>query len=451
MIGLNILKDLKNVMILGLIPVNTYLLATIGIIMGIAGASMAYMISQAFQLPQLKGWAIQEITETIKTILIVFFIVAGLDIVGKVILILIGVPPTSTLTDTHSIIISMAKMYFHTMRTELYSIYWYLIPANFMFGLLSATTITAFTVTFNVWGMSTLLTKALTQLINNVTMAIMLLAAQEVVLDFFKETAMTIFLPLGIIMRAIPITRKTGSTIIAFAIVGFFVYPATIMFNEFIYFNYAFGNYDYADSTNTQLIMTDIGYESGFSHGDVDFNGMEFVREMDNLSEGTPEGYISPSSEGNRTPNPSEITYETWEADATAFENEIINGTEFDELQEETDPDEYKSTWLEVVTNPLKTLFTVLVDKVINLVSNFTWIWDGIKLIWYMCTVDSTFIYEEGLMVVTKMVSIQMHKLIIIMTGLLIDYLICMTILKDISGLIGGEKRIWGIEKIKVV
>ena len=59
---------------------------------------------------------------------------------------------------------------------------------------------------------------------------------QKILLQFFHQNALAIFLPLGIAFRAVPFLRKTGSTIIAVALVAYFIFPLSIWINQQVYF-----------------------------------------------------------------------------------------------------------------------------------------------------------------------------------------------------------------------
>ncbi|MFH1286008.1 MAG: hypothetical protein ABIH99_05500, partial [Candidatus Micrarchaeota archaeon] len=59
-------------------------------------------------------------------------------------------------------------------------------------------------------------------------------AAQGVLLNFFQEHMFRFFLPLGIVLRTFPLSRKLGSTLIALAIVTYVVYPLSLVFNSYI-------------------------------------------------------------------------------------------------------------------------------------------------------------------------------------------------------------------------
>lgn len=65
--------------------------------------------------------------------------------------------------------------------------------------------------------------------------AVLISAAQWQLLDFLEKTAFMFILPLGIVMRSFPLTRQTGSTLIALSIVGFFVYPLSVDLSKAVY------------------------------------------------------------------------------------------------------------------------------------------------------------------------------------------------------------------------
>jgi len=59
--------------------------------------------------------------------------------------------------------------------------------------------------------------------------------AQNMLLKFIEKAALPVFLPFGLMLRAFPFTRKTGSTIIAVVVAAYFIYPITILINEQIW------------------------------------------------------------------------------------------------------------------------------------------------------------------------------------------------------------------------
>lgn len=65
--------------------------------------------------------------------------------------------------------------------------------------------------------------------------ALMSSLAQLELLNFMKNTMFTFILPIGIALRAFPVTRRTGSTLIAIAVVGYVIYPLSVNYGLVMY------------------------------------------------------------------------------------------------------------------------------------------------------------------------------------------------------------------------
>ncbi len=61
--------------------------------------------------------------------------------------------------------------------------------------------------------------------------------AKEFIVIFARDAIPTILLPFGLIMRAFPWFRATGSSLIAICIVIYFIYPLTVMFSNYLVFD----------------------------------------------------------------------------------------------------------------------------------------------------------------------------------------------------------------------
>jgi hypothetical protein len=72
-------------------------------------------------------------------------------------------------------------------------------------------------------------------IVDAVGLALASIAAQNMLLGFVESVVIAAFLPLGVLFRAIPITRKVGSTIIAVVFVAYFVYPSTVVLSYHAY------------------------------------------------------------------------------------------------------------------------------------------------------------------------------------------------------------------------
>ena len=83
----------------------------------------------------------------------------------------------------------------------------------------------------------TLISEALIFLSNVVVFAMINVMVQKIILKFIYLNVLSILLPLGIVLRCLPFLRKTGNAIIALSIAAYFFYPLTLWINEQIYFN----------------------------------------------------------------------------------------------------------------------------------------------------------------------------------------------------------------------
>ena len=58
------------------------------------------------------------------------------------------------------------------------------------------------------------------------------------ILDFFLLAMPWFFLPLGLLMRALPPTRQFGGAVVGFALASLFFYPLILVFNDLVVFSY---------------------------------------------------------------------------------------------------------------------------------------------------------------------------------------------------------------------
>lgn len=96
--------------------------------------------------------------------------------------------------------------------------------------------------------------EAIIMLTDTVGIGMVTIIVQKVLLEFVHQNALTVFLPLGVGFKAIPFLRKTGATIIALALVMYFVFPISIWINQQIYFN---SLYSYDEEGNVKNEMID--------------------------------------------------------------------------------------------------------------------------------------------------------------------------------------------------
>jgi len=90
-------------------------------------------------------------------------------------------------------------------------------------------------ISFLPWVILNPLNQAHTMMVDLIGTAMAAVTAQNMLLKFIEIAALPVFLPLGLMLRAFPFTRRTGSTIIAVVIAAYFVYPVSILINEQIW------------------------------------------------------------------------------------------------------------------------------------------------------------------------------------------------------------------------
>lgn len=81
----------------------------------------------------------------------------------------------------------------------------------------------------------TLINEINTLFVDTVGMVIGAFAAQKMLLNFIEFSVISFFLPFGLLLRAFPFSRKTGSTVIAFAFAAYFIFPISILINSHMY------------------------------------------------------------------------------------------------------------------------------------------------------------------------------------------------------------------------
>ncbi len=75
---------------------------------------------------------------------------------------------------------------------------------------------------------------ALVTIIESIGYLFGLAYGREMLVYFFRDITPTVLLPLGFAMRALPFSRKTGSSIIAIAFAGYFAYPLSILLSHYM-------------------------------------------------------------------------------------------------------------------------------------------------------------------------------------------------------------------------
>ncbi len=212
-----------------------------GLMLSVIVTAFAWMISEFAQLAELKAWARTEAYEMFITALIVGGVVGLAMLIETMANALIGGGAGSVTFFTY------AELYLETMFTRLLNAYTTMLGFEVIIGLLSTLGIGIMFPETVLWGVSVgvtplaglqMVSNAQILLIDTIGMALASVVAQQALLEFIKGTMLKFFLPLGLVFRAFPISRKLGSTVIAISIVAYFVFPMTLILNSYMLSSY---------------------------------------------------------------------------------------------------------------------------------------------------------------------------------------------------------------------
>lgn len=82
-----------------------------------------------------------------------------------------------------------------------------------------------------------LLSNAHTAIVESIGYLLTIVWAKEFILIFARDAVPILLLPLGLVLRAFPFFRKTGSSVIAVSFALFFVYPFAILLSNYLIFD----------------------------------------------------------------------------------------------------------------------------------------------------------------------------------------------------------------------
>ncbi|VVB58195.1 Uncharacterised protein [Candidatus Anstonella stagnisolia] len=432
---------------------------------------LAYMAGEAMEMPTIKAFAKNEVLELGNTIVIFVFIVAAL---GAFSLAAERMYPNITYTNTSGeqlahngecgyyyddpqnplhkpTMFSMAdyflgcQPYWDAHQTgdggvllpRLVEIYGSLMQLETILGILSTlgaqvnlpqASIMLPSVSISFHAGLTVVSEAHTVIVDMIGLSIVTVVGQKVLLEFVYASVLKYFLPFGILLRAIPITRKTGSTVIAVCLVFYFVYPASIMINKYIFDTYVtMGTYAPGDTHAEQMPYTMIGKR-------VDFIEYQNALQM---------------CQAAQTEDPAAIEklWDKWGGAVDSLEktkNEIYFTPSGDVLDNTpsykgVERAGFKQRFLYSFLGVVNAVFNV--DKIGGLFAAFMPAQLGAV---FGPPALGTYFYDA----ITDELTVATQFLTWNFIFIVISIVITLTLFKDISMAIGGETRIFGITKL---
>lgn len=234
------------------LPPSAWPLIWISVMISILSAALSFMSAYFFQSPQMVAIAKEEFAAVIFTIFIIVFWVSSDAFLNGVTMGLLSstLPPNFNvntimhgLSNSH---IQLGLASLEVMDQKLRDQYIDLYLFEALIGFLS-------TVSFplgspipavNVISFSlapftglALLSNTQTMIVEAIGYMVTLIWAKEFILLFARDAVPTILLPLGLVMRAFPFYRKTGSSIIALAFALYFVFPYSVLLSNYLIFD----------------------------------------------------------------------------------------------------------------------------------------------------------------------------------------------------------------------
>ncbi len=238
-----------------------------------------------------------------------------------------------------------------------------------------------------------LLSNVIVTITESLGMLLGLAVGREQLLALFEDMVPAVLLPIGLLLRSLPFTRTTGSSLIAFSFTAFFIFPASIALSHYMMF-----------SVYTPTFIPPMPTYGGFCYDPA---------------------------------NP-----EDQEAASAELEDDIKDAAEF--MSEEMDPD-YDSYWFK--------LSELASDSKSALKENAAEGWDHMSDSFSLAGLapalikPTTFGYIFFTLVTDRMQDVAQLAVLTTVTFVL-EIIISVTGYRAIAGIIGGEMEILGLTKV---
>jgi len=227
-------------------PEHAWPMLWLSLMTGVAVAIIFRLVAAVTQHPEHQALANEELAAVLFSAFIIgFWLGSDALLYNLVSAIVQGVsaPVFQGLPTSH---IDLALNQLNAFQTELESLYLRLSLIDFGIGFMSTLSfnigmlpggIGIFSVHIAPYGGLSLIANSLAALIYGVMMLALLNWGKKLLVMFASTAIPLIFLPFGLILRANPFTRTTGSTILAVCFVVYFVYPLATSLSFYLIFN----------------------------------------------------------------------------------------------------------------------------------------------------------------------------------------------------------------------
>ncbi len=417
------------------LPASALSIIGISLMLSVVVVALAYMFAYAIQSPQMVALAKEELAALFFSVILIIFWISFDTVVNSITFGLLEatLPPQfqgyltvgadiNGLTTSH---LNLALASLDIFVTKLKDIYIDLYLFEALIGFLStisfplgsplpAVNIISFSLAPFV-GL-TLLSNAHTVVVEAVGYLFTLIWGKEFIIIFARDAVPLFLLPLGLVMRALPFLRRTGSSLIALSFVMYFVFPFSVILSNYLIFD-IFKPADFA-----------------YNPASTSFFGTE--RDQEDVSDDL--------GEGRDTENgPASHILDQFES------NGVIS-----ESQQDEDSECYGNSITQMVCS-VKYYGALVVNAGVGFVQTVFGIWK------FMMGMTGDFFYtafnnplmpasaSAGLyhFIIKEIAAVSPFIILVILTTV-IEIVISVTMYRNVAILIGGEAEIVGLTKI---
>lgn len=214
-------------------------LVYLAMLIGGAIAVFYYMLSKALASPQIEAFAKEEFSQWFINLFIVVLWLAVYGALGASISAVAcgGAPACDQF--------SMAFFALDTIYWQIFSAYTSFLSIEFLVGFFSSV---GFSLPlgspllaikwfgFSPLGGLGMLSNVVVNVVESVGMLLGLVVGREQLLSLFRDVVPKFLLPLGLLLRGLPFTRITGSSLIAISFAAFFIFPLSIILSHYMMF-----------------------------------------------------------------------------------------------------------------------------------------------------------------------------------------------------------------------
>ncbi len=228
---------------------NWFATCVLSLILSAIMSSLAWMFSTAFQSNELKGWAKKELSEFIFTGALIGIAYSLIIIITALTTAYVGQTPyesAAAFLDTAQADLIEAYTHVISLKTIITFISTFEFKIGWLTALLSAASVNlpgllgSFAAIVSNFGLKYgspfgMLLGPLSSFESFMQPMFFAMFVQHELLNIIQKTMLPIVLPLGVLLRAFPLSRKTGSTLIAIALAAYIIYPISLIVSNAMY------------------------------------------------------------------------------------------------------------------------------------------------------------------------------------------------------------------------